>query len=102
MEYSLLESLRFFVPEIVLILGVLSVVVVDLVARPGGEEWVRGPISTEWPARVALITVLLAFVATLAQLGAASGSLFSRNLVLDEFAIFRFPLLDACSRWSSC
>jgi NADH-quinone oxidoreductase subunit N len=88
MEYSLFESFGFFVPEIVLIAGMLAIVVVDLVARPGAEPWVRGPIGDGWPARVALLASVLALVATVAQLGSGQGTLFSRNLVLDEFAVF--------------
>ncbi len=88
MNYSLGESFRCFVPELLLVAGVLVGVVVDLVARPGAEIWARGPIAAGWPARVALVAAVLAFVATLAQLGQPPASLFSHNLVFDPFAIF--------------
>jgi NADH-quinone oxidoreductase subunit N len=88
MDYTLLQSFRFFVPEIVLVVGVLAVIIVDLIVSTGGETPGRGPIQAGWPARFALVTATAAILATLAQVGESPGWLFSHNLVFDHFAVF--------------
>jgi NADH-quinone oxidoreductase subunit N len=88
MDYSLATSLRHFGPELVLVTGILAAIVVDLVARPGADPWVRGRLRAGWPARVALAAAVLALATTVRQFGAAPGWLFARNLVLDDFAVF--------------
>src|SRR5215475_1011552 len=88
-----LESLRWFVPELVLSATLLLVIAVDLIrARDAGE----------WPGTVAFVGTALALVATLLLPGVlGSGGLlgavpqqwlFGRMLVLDAFSVF-FKLL---------
>jgi len=88
MDYSLTESFRYFLPEILLVAGVLAAVAVDLVAPATSSASARGGIAGGWPARVALLTAVLAVLATVGQLDEAPGWLFSRNLVFDGFATF--------------
>ena len=87
MDYPLVESFRYFVPELVLVLGMLGAVIVDLVTRQSGQPFVGGR-SSRWPARVALVAAALAIIATLRQFGGMPGWLFSHNLVFDRFAVF--------------
>jgi NADH-quinone oxidoreductase subunit N len=88
MTYSLAESFGHFGPELALVAGFLAAIVADLVARPGAEPWIRGRIATTWAVRIALGASVLALVLAVRQFGAAPGWLFSRNLVLDDFAVF--------------
>jgi NADH-quinone oxidoreductase subunit N len=88
MDYSLFESFRFFRPELVLIAGALLAVVVDLLARSEDRPREGAPIAAGWPARVALVTAILAVVATVGQVGRTPGWLFSHNLVFDQFGVF--------------
>src|SRR5215831_14345209 len=88
-----LESLRWFVPELVLSAALLVVIAVDLV---------RGRDAGEWPGTVAFVGAALALVTTLLLPGVlGSGGLlgavpqqwlFGRMLVLDAFSVF-FKLL---------
>jgi NADH-quinone oxidoreductase subunit N len=88
MDYRLVESFRYFVPELTLIVGMLAAVIVDLVTRPGGDRSIAEPAYSRWPARVALAAAALAVIATLRQFGGVPGWLFSHNLVFDRFAVF--------------
>lgn len=88
MDYSLVESFRYFGPELVLAGGVLVAIVSDLLARPGADVRGHGPIAASWPGRVALLAAVLAIMGTVSQLGQPAGWLFSRNLVFDHFAVF--------------
>jgi len=76
---SNLDSLQYFVPEIVLTLTILALLVVDMLTRSR-----RRGLN----AAVAIAGLAVAFVATLAQVGTPSTFLFERMLVLDPFGIF--------------
>ena len=88
-----LESLRWFVPELVLSGTLLLVIAVDLI---------RGRDAGEWPGTVAFVGTALALVTTLLLPGVlGSGGLlgavpqhwlFGRMLVFDAFSVF-FKLL---------
>jgi NADH-quinone oxidoreductase subunit N len=79
LSLSNLESLRHFLPEIVLMSAIVLVLLVDLAT---------GSRRRGLNAGVAIAGMLAAFAAALAQVGTPSTFLFERMLVLDPFGIF--------------
>src|SRR5262245_7253549 len=91
------ESLPYFVPELVLSGAVLVVIFLDLLI--GGRA---GRDATEWPGTLALVAAAAAVIAVTGfrpfgiegLLGRPTGTwLFGRMLVLDAFAVFFKVLL---------
>jgi NADH-quinone oxidoreductase subunit N len=90
---GVVESLRFFGPELVLMGAILAVIAIDLA---------RGREAGEWPGTIAFIAAIFALAATLRLPGVLGGRgllagvpqswLFGRMLVLDAFSVF-FKLL---------
>ncbi len=91
-----IDSLRWFVPELVLVCTLLVVIVVDLVAagREGGRP-------SAWPGILAVLGAGGAVAATIGVptlglpglVGASPRWLFGRMLVLDPFSVFFKVLL---------
>ncbi len=79
MTLTNVESLRYFVPEIVLSLAIVAVLVADMLAR-GRRRGLN--------AAVACVGLVVAFAAALLQVGTEPRMLFEGMLVLDPFGIF--------------
>jgi NADH-quinone oxidoreductase subunit N len=76
---SNVESMRWFVPEIVLAITILVILLFDMAT---------GSRRRGWNAAVAIAGLAVAFAAALAQVGSPQVFLFEGMLALDPFGIF--------------
>jgi len=81
MDLGNFASLQHFVPEMILVAGILAIILLDLAVA--GTS-----ISKRWLGSIALVTSVLALLAIAFEPAMPGAWLFHRMLVFDSFAVF--------------